>query len=291
MKKLGFLSFGHWAPSPQSETQSAADALLQSIDLAVEAERLRDADPIIRSYPELFDVAGAPGNSSMQFGIQVESPAGREIVARLCVRLRPLAAAARDEGIEFAILEVKEKFGSLRINYRGGTDEIAVEIDKAKHEAITPMTRGQQDELAWQILYRTPPIPIERARGGRPMDYQELDAQLRDGVAFEHAWSNFLHAFFAHRTASFFVYPSPPSLSPRWQALLAGAAEWLSVEFNLLPVPQWTSESKYFLPEPWDPWSDLGLDVTDTIERTLAKSPEAFRKRNVAYESRNLISL
>jgi alkanesulfonate monooxygenase SsuD/methylene tetrahydromethanopterin reductase-like flavin-dependent oxidoreductase (luciferase family) len=40
MKKIGFLSFGHWTPSPQSETQSASDALLQSIDLAVEAERL-----------------------------------------------------------------------------------------------------------------------------------------------------------------------------------------------------------------------------------------------------------
>jgi len=40
MKKLGFLSFGHWTPSPQSRTQSGADALLQSIDLAVEAERL-----------------------------------------------------------------------------------------------------------------------------------------------------------------------------------------------------------------------------------------------------------
>jgi len=40
MKKIGFLSFGHWAPSPQSQTQSAADALLQSIDLAMEAERL-----------------------------------------------------------------------------------------------------------------------------------------------------------------------------------------------------------------------------------------------------------
>jgi alkanesulfonate monooxygenase SsuD/methylene tetrahydromethanopterin reductase-like flavin-dependent oxidoreductase (luciferase family) len=40
MKKIGFLSFGHWTPSSQSETQSAADALLQSIDLAVEAERL-----------------------------------------------------------------------------------------------------------------------------------------------------------------------------------------------------------------------------------------------------------
>jgi alkanesulfonate monooxygenase SsuD/methylene tetrahydromethanopterin reductase-like flavin-dependent oxidoreductase (luciferase family) len=40
MKKIGFLSFGHWTGSPQSRTQTAADALLQSIDLAVEAERL-----------------------------------------------------------------------------------------------------------------------------------------------------------------------------------------------------------------------------------------------------------
>jgi alkanesulfonate monooxygenase SsuD/methylene tetrahydromethanopterin reductase-like flavin-dependent oxidoreductase (luciferase family) len=40
MKKIGFLSFGHWTPSVQSRTQSAADALLQSIVLAIEAERL-----------------------------------------------------------------------------------------------------------------------------------------------------------------------------------------------------------------------------------------------------------
>jgi len=40
MKKIGFLSFGHWTPSQQSQTRSAADTLLQSIDLAVEAERL-----------------------------------------------------------------------------------------------------------------------------------------------------------------------------------------------------------------------------------------------------------
>jgi alkanesulfonate monooxygenase SsuD/methylene tetrahydromethanopterin reductase-like flavin-dependent oxidoreductase (luciferase family) len=40
MKRIGFLSFGHWTASPQSETQSAADVLLQSIDLAIEAERL-----------------------------------------------------------------------------------------------------------------------------------------------------------------------------------------------------------------------------------------------------------
>lgn len=40
MKKIGFLSFGHWTPSPQSATRSASDVLLQSIDLAVAAEEV-----------------------------------------------------------------------------------------------------------------------------------------------------------------------------------------------------------------------------------------------------------
>ncbi len=40
MKKIGFLSFGHWSASPQSATRSASDVLLQSIDLAVAAEEL-----------------------------------------------------------------------------------------------------------------------------------------------------------------------------------------------------------------------------------------------------------
>jgi alkanesulfonate monooxygenase SsuD/methylene tetrahydromethanopterin reductase-like flavin-dependent oxidoreductase (luciferase family) len=39
-KRIGFLSFGHWTPSPHSQTRSAADALLQTIDLAVAAEEL-----------------------------------------------------------------------------------------------------------------------------------------------------------------------------------------------------------------------------------------------------------
>lgn len=39
-KKIGFLSFGHWTPSPQSATRSAADVLQQSIELAVAAEEL-----------------------------------------------------------------------------------------------------------------------------------------------------------------------------------------------------------------------------------------------------------
>src|SRR5579863_6894188 len=40
MKKIGFLSFGHWTPSPQSQARSASDVLQQSIELAVAAEEL-----------------------------------------------------------------------------------------------------------------------------------------------------------------------------------------------------------------------------------------------------------
>ncbi|MFO1208630.1 MAG: LLM class flavin-dependent oxidoreductase [Amaricoccus sp.] len=40
MKKIGFLSFGHWSPSPGSGTRSGRDALVQSIELAVAAEEL-----------------------------------------------------------------------------------------------------------------------------------------------------------------------------------------------------------------------------------------------------------
>ncbi len=40
MKKIGFLSFGHWANHPSYTTRTAADTLLQSIDLAVAAEEI-----------------------------------------------------------------------------------------------------------------------------------------------------------------------------------------------------------------------------------------------------------
>ena len=40
MKSIGFLNFGHWTPSPTSHVQTAADSLLQSIELAQTAEEL-----------------------------------------------------------------------------------------------------------------------------------------------------------------------------------------------------------------------------------------------------------
>src|SRR5262245_55728 len=40
LKRIGFLSFGHWTDSYGSRVRSAADSLLQSIELAVAAEAL-----------------------------------------------------------------------------------------------------------------------------------------------------------------------------------------------------------------------------------------------------------
>jgi len=40
VKKIGFLSFGHWSEAPYSQVRSGADALQQSIELAVAAEAL-----------------------------------------------------------------------------------------------------------------------------------------------------------------------------------------------------------------------------------------------------------
>ena len=40
MKKIGFLSFGHWSASPYSQVRSGADALIQSIELAEAVEDL-----------------------------------------------------------------------------------------------------------------------------------------------------------------------------------------------------------------------------------------------------------
>ena len=53
MKKIGFLSFGHWTPSSQSQTRSAADTLLQSIELAVAAEEWARTGPISGSITSL----------------------------------------------------------------------------------------------------------------------------------------------------------------------------------------------------------------------------------------------
>ena len=50
MKRIGFLSFGHWQPIPGSVSRTAADALLQSIELAVAAEEVGADGAFVRVH-------------------------------------------------------------------------------------------------------------------------------------------------------------------------------------------------------------------------------------------------
>jgi alkanesulfonate monooxygenase SsuD/methylene tetrahydromethanopterin reductase-like flavin-dependent oxidoreductase (luciferase family) len=50
LKKIGFLSFGHWTDSHGSEVRSASDALLQTIELAVAAEELGADGAFVRVH-------------------------------------------------------------------------------------------------------------------------------------------------------------------------------------------------------------------------------------------------
>lgn len=85
-------------------------------------------------------------------------------------------------------------------------------------------TRDEIDAIAWRSIHERPVRDIAQDRGHRALDYAQLEQKLQDGVEFEHAWSDFLHAFYDYRVASFFAHPSPPSLSVEMQAVLAGAA-------------------------------------------------------------------
>jgi alkanesulfonate monooxygenase SsuD/methylene tetrahydromethanopterin reductase-like flavin-dependent oxidoreductase (luciferase family) len=50
MKRIGFLSFGHWRPAPGSQTRTASDALLQTIELAQAAEDLGADGAFVRVH-------------------------------------------------------------------------------------------------------------------------------------------------------------------------------------------------------------------------------------------------
>ena len=67
MKRIGFLSFGHWSDAPYSQARTAADVLTQSIELAEAVEAvgkitwrqarpratsLQNADPRINTVAE-----------------------------------------------------------------------------------------------------------------------------------------------------------------------------------------------------------------------------------------------
>lgn len=148
-----------------------------------------------------------------------------------------------------------------------------------------------RDEIAWKSIHDRPVVKMGPDQGWRSRSYADLESRLQLGQDWDTIWSDFLHAFYDHRDASFFAHPSPASLPVEMQAWLAGVAEFLSADFHL-PHPVWTDDSRYFLSASWDPWEEaVGLDMSAFRVEKVARSPEAFRKRNIAYLSRGLIAV
>ena len=73
MKHIGFLSFGHWSPQPGSQTRTAADALLQSVELAHGS--LADRD---EPYISIINAASVRDHYRLE-SVWVEDPRNGEV--------------------------------------------------------------------------------------------------------------------------------------------------------------------------------------------------------------------
>lgn len=96
---------------------------------------------IIARYAALFDITGDK-TSAMQWGFQGVGPGWLPIIEKMCADLASVAP------VGFATASVKEKYGALRVSYRGGGEEVDAAVEAAKAEAlVTCMICGVAGEL------------------------------------------------------------------------------------------------------------------------------------------------
>jgi hypothetical protein len=85
---------------------------------------------VMTMFAKLFDLSDDVTWTMMRYGFQFKGRGWRRVMARMCVRLEPIA----QEG--FAIVCVKSKYATLRISCRGGSDAIEAEIERTKSLAL-----------------------------------------------------------------------------------------------------------------------------------------------------------
>ena len=96
---------------------------------------------IIQRHARLFDLSGDVTQSSMHFGLQVDR-GWLPVIAEMCAELELVAP------VGFSIVSIKEKNGSLRLIYRGGTGAVEMAVAKAKERAtLTCDQCGEAGEL------------------------------------------------------------------------------------------------------------------------------------------------
>src|SRR6476661_4538327 len=151
MKKIGFLSFGHWTPSPQSQTRSASDALLQSIELAVAAEEL-GADGAYFRVHHFARQLGSPFPLLAAIGARTRKI---EIgTAVIDMRYENPMYMAEDAGAADIIAA-----GRLQLGISRGSPEQV--IDGWRHFGYTPRDGETADDMA----RRRAEVFLERLKG------------------------------------------------------------------------------------------------------------------------------
>jgi alkanesulfonate monooxygenase SsuD/methylene tetrahydromethanopterin reductase-like flavin-dependent oxidoreductase (luciferase family) len=151
VQRIGFLTFGHWQPIPGSVARTAADALLQTVELAVAAEEMGVDGAYVRVHhfaPQLsapFPLLAAMGarTSRIELGtgvidLRYENPlymAEEAAVADLLTGGRLQLGVSR--GSPEPALRGSEAFG-----YVPGDDETDADLARAKAEVFRAAIAG-----------------------------------------------------------------------------------------------------------------------------------------------------
>src|SRR3982074_2068854 len=204
MKKIGFLSFGHWTPSPQSQTRSASDALLQSIELAVAAEELGADGAYFRAH---------------HFARQLGSPF-------------PLLAAcgAKTKKIEIgtAVIDMRYENPLYMAEDAGAADLIA----GGRLQLGTSRDSPEQVIDGWRHFGFTPPEGMSDADMARR--HTEVFLEVLRGEGFARPNPN---PMFPNPPGLLRLEPYSAGLRERiwWGAATNATAEWAAIEQVVTP--------------------------------------------------------
>ena len=204
MKNIGFLSFGHWSPSPHSQTRSASDALLQSIDIAVAAEELGVDGAYFRVH---------------HFAQQLASPF-------------PLLAAvgARTSRIEIGtgVIDMRYENPLYMVEDAGSADLIA------GGRLQLGISRGSPEQVidGYRYFGHVPPEGTDHADMAR--EHARVFLELLEGVGFAEPNPR---PMFANPPGLLRLEPHSPGLRDRiwWGAGSRATAEWTAEQgMNLM---------------------------------------------------------
>jgi alkanesulfonate monooxygenase SsuD/methylene tetrahydromethanopterin reductase-like flavin-dependent oxidoreductase (luciferase family) len=172
VKKIGFLSFGHWRNASGSQTRSAADSLLQTIELAEAADELGVNGAFVRvhhferqlssPFPLLSAIAARTKKIEMGTGVidmryenplyMAEEAAATDLISRGRLQLgvsrgSPETAieGARSFGYDPSPEAAREKTEI----FLQAIDGAAVARSAAGGLAVTPQSPGLRDRIWW----------------------------------------------------------------------------------------------------------------------------------------------